>query len=463
MNVHPGVRTRVTLAYTLVFGVILSAFAWLVERNTRDAATAKLDASLETFAGKIEAEVEEQTGEGIFPAPQEFRALPPGALDNPRYLLTALDGRPVLDDSVLAPLAPPPRDVRGAGTMRETTQLNGQPYRLYSGPVEVSDTVAFYVTVAAPMTAIESMLGAMRVLFFFAVPAVLILAAVAAWFITRAAFAPVTSMIATAERISALNLGDRLALPGARDEIRRLGETLNSMMDRIEKAFDAQRQFIADASHEVRTPLTIIRSELELMAKDRRTKGKAADIRAIAAEVDRLARMAENLLLLSRLDAAPGSLQHESVRIDEVIVECVRDMSPLYREGGVALGVHIGEAVEIAGDREAMQRVLLNLLDNSLKFTQRGGRVRVQLGKDAEGDLPVHVTVSDTGCGIAPADIPHIFRRFFRGESSRGTKGGSGLGLAIVDHLVRLQGGIIAVESERGRGTVMSIRLPLAP
>jgi len=462
VNIHPGLRTKVTLAYTLAFGVMFAGFALLVYRNTRDASIAKLDASMETYAGKIEAEVQEQKGERIFPAPEEFRALPTGGLENPRYLLRALDGRPVLDDSLLGPLAPPARDALRGSPTRETAQIDGGEWRLYSGPVEVSDTAAFLVSIGVPMTAIESTLGTLRVFFLFAVPAVLLLAALAAWFITRAAFAPVTSMIGTAARISARNLGDRLSLPHARDEIRLLGETLNGMIERIEKAFDAQRQFVADASHELRTPLTIIRSELEFLTKRRRGKKEDAELRAIAAEVERLAGMADNLMLLSRLDDSPGVLKREPLRVDEVIVECVRDMSSLYRERGVRLEVRINEAVEISGDREGMQRVLLNLLENSLKFTKRGGRVRVALGRDSGDDLPVHVTVEDTGCGIAPGDLPHVFRRFFRGEASRGKEGGSGLGLAIVDHLVRLQGGIIAVESERGRGTVMSIRLPQA-
>ena len=462
MNIHPGLRTKVTLAYTLVFGVMLSGFALLVYRNTRDASIAKLDASIETYAGKIEAEVQEQTGERILPAPEEFHALSAGDIENPRFLLRALDGRTVLDDSVVAPVAPDVRQTLRRGRIVETMQIGGRLWRLYSGPVEVNDTVAYVVTVSASMTAVDSALGAMRLLFLIAIPAVLLLAAIAAWLITRAAFAPVTSMIATAGQISARNLGDRLALPRAHDEIRLLGETLNSMMGRIEKSFDAQRQFVADASHELRTPLTIMRSELEFMTTKGRRKGEAAELRAIAGEVDRLARMAENLLLLSRLDASPGALKLAPVRIDEVVVECVRVMSPLYRDRGISLDVRIDEATEISGDREGMERVLLNLLENSLKFTKRGGRVRVALGRDEEGDLPVHVNVEDTGCGIPPGDLPHIFRRFFRGESSRGEEGGSGLGLAIVDNLVRIHGGIIAVESERGKGTIMSIRLPLA-
>jgi len=462
VNIHPGLRTKVTLAYTLAFGVMFAGFALLVYRNTRDASIAKLDASMETYAGKVEAEVQEQTGERIFPARGEFRALAPGSLESPRFILRALDGSTVLDDDTLGSVAPDVRTALQGGRVTGTARIGGRPFRLFSGPVEVNDTVAYVVTVAASMAAVESALGTMRLLFLFTIPGVLLLAALAAWLITRAAFAPVAAMIATAGRISARNLGDRLALPRARDEIRLLGETLNSMMERIERAFDAQRQFVADASHELRTPLTIIRSELEFMTTRGRRKGETAELRAIAGEVDRLAKMAENLLLLSRLDASPGALKLAPVRIDEVIVECVRVMAPLFRDRGIALDVRIDEAAEISGDREGMERVLLNLLENSLKFTKRGGRVRVSLGRESGGDLPVHVTVEDTGCGIAPGDLPHVFRRFFRGESSRGKEGGSGLGLAIVDHLVRLQGGIIAVESERGKGTAMSIRLPLA-
>jgi len=453
------IRFRVALAFTLAFGVIVAGFAFLVYGNSRDASVAKLDASILTYAGKIEAEVEEQSSERIFPAPAEFRSLPQGDLSGARFLLRSLDGRVVLHDTLLESVPPGTAAQRPEGTM-ETSSLGGENYRLYTGPVEVSDTPAYVVTVASPMAAVESGLQRLRILFLFAVPSLLVLAAIAAYLITRAAFAPVASMIAIARKTSAENLGARLELPRARDEVRLLGETLNGMMDRIEKAFIAQRQFIADASHEIRTPLTIIRSDLELLRKESRSASRSREIGRVVDEVDRLARMAENLLLLSRLDAAPGSLRRSPLRIDEVIVECVQSMNPLFRARGVSLRIHIGEAVEMEGDRDAMKRILLCLLENSLKFTKRGGRASVALRKEPGSDLPVLVTVQDTGCGIAPGDIPHIFSRFFRAGDTRGEGGGSGLGLAIVDHLVKLHRGMISLESEPGKGTTFALRFP---
>ncbi|HTY57489.1 MAG TPA: HAMP domain-containing sensor histidine kinase [Bacteroidota bacterium] len=447
------IRSRLAFAFTGVFGLIFAGFALLVYTNSRDAALTKLDASLRSWAGRIEAEVEEQSAEGVFPAPQEFRSLSPADLTGQRFMLRALDGRVVIDDSLLSPVSP-------AGSL-QTCSIGGEACRVYAGPVEVDDTAAYVLTASASTAGVESALERLRVFLLVTVPAVLLLAAVAAWLIARSALSPVSSMIATARKISADNLGARLDLPRTQDEIRLLGETLNGMMDRIEDAFKAQRQFIADASHEIRTPLTIIRSDLELLGK-RSTEGRRTkEIGRIVGQVDRLSAMAENLLLLSRLEAAPASLDFRRMRIDETIVECVREMTPLFREKGVALGVRIDEGLEIMGDREGMRRTILNLLDNSLKFTKRRGRVQISLGNEEGADLPVTVNVQDTGCGIPPADLPHIFNRFFRSGEHRGEGVGSGLGLAIVDQIVKSHRGTVAVESQPGKGTVVALRFPL--
>jgi signal transduction histidine kinase len=453
------VRTKVALAYTLVFGVVFAAFAYLVYRNSLEASMAKLDASIVTYAGKIASEVEEQRNEHLFPAPGEFRSLSPGDLTGQRFLVRSLDGRVMLDDSVLAGAVPlSARSVRGTEGTFVIREIGGEKFRLYTGTVEVNDSAAFTLTVAALMAPVQDDLERLRLLFWLTVPAMLVIASIAAYLITRAAFLPVSSMIATARGISQDNLSSRLTLPDTRDEVRLLGETLNSMMDRIERAFDAQRQFIADASHELRTPLTIIRSDLELLQKKGRGSTKGREIAGIVAEVDRLSKMAGDLLLLSRLDAAPDSLRFEPVRIDEVIVECVQNIHPLFRAAGISLRVHIAEAVEMTGDRDGIKRILLCLLENSLKFTKRRGNVSVSLEKEPESELQVRVTVRDTGCGIAPGDLSRIFGRFFRAGDARREGGGSGLGLAIVDRLVNLHKGSIAVESEPGRGTTVVLR-----
>ena len=458
MALRLSIRTKVTVAYTIVFGLMISAFAFLVYRTMREAQRAELDANLRTFAERLGAEVEEQYSEGAFPVISEFNAIGGDGLSRPHYLLRDLSGRPVIDDTLLEHVAgqspidtlPEYRDIALAAT----------DWRVLSNPVEVNDRVMFVVIVSSSLEDVEAQLGMLRLLFLAVIPAGLVLAALAASLIARAAFAPVTSMIATANEISAENLQARLDLPVARDEIRMLGETLNSMMNRIQRAFEAQKQFVADASHEIRTPLTVLRSNLEyLQRKFRRAEPKAA-LRDAVAEVDRLSHMAENLLVLSRLESPSAGRDRTAVRLDEVMVECVHAMDPLFKSKGVRLDLHIGEAVEIPADREAIKCALVNLLENGLKFTRRRGRVSAHLEREASGELPILVTVQDTGCGIAPADLPHIFTRFFRSSATRGETAGSGLGLAIVDEIVRMHRGMVAVESTPGQGTTISLHFP---
>ncbi|HUI65221.1 MAG TPA: HAMP domain-containing sensor histidine kinase [Bacteroidota bacterium] len=458
MTIRLSIRTKVTVAYTLVFGLMLCGFAFLVYRTIREAQRAELDAYLRTFAERLGAEVEEQYSEGAFPVISEFNAIGGEGLSRPHYLLRDLAGRTVIEDTLLEPM------VGGAPIdtlpVYREIQRGEADWRVLSNPVEVNDRITFAVTVSSSLDGVEAQLAMLRLLFLAVIPAGLVLAALAASLIARAAFAPVTSMIATANDISAENLQARLELPVARDEIRLLGETLNSMMTRIQRAFEAQRQFIADASHEIRTPLTVIRSNLEFLHRKLRRAEPQAALRDTVAELDRLSRMAENLLVLSRLENPDAVRERTAVRLDELIVECVHAMDPLFKSKGVRLDVHIGEAVEMPADREAIKCAMVNLLDNGLKFTRRRGRVSARLERDTSGELPVHVSVQDTGCGIAPADLPHIFTRFFRSSATRGETAGSGLGLAIVDEIVRMHRGMVAVESTPGHGTIISLHFP---
>jgi heavy metal sensor kinase len=457
------IKAKVIFAYTLVFGLMFFGFALLIYQSTLDAETSKLDAFLSSHADKIQTEIEEQWSEHQFPTNSEFDKIATEGLVHPRVQIRSTDGKVLVSDTLLANFAG--GTGTGGGTRQGsyyTARFGGEKYRVLVIPAEVEGTDRFVVEVAATQAGVDASLERLRWLFIISIPCALILASLAAYLITRAGFSPLARMMTTARNISSDNLGSRLAVPTTHDEIRLLGDTLNGMIERIQKAFESQKQFIADASHEIRTPLTIICSELESIQQLATNKKTKESLRVSLLEVDRLSKMTENMLMLSRLDALPLSLERQTVRLDEIIVECVQSMDALYRRKRVPLHVRIDEAVEIVADREGMKRVFLNLLDNGLRYTRPGGSVSVSLSLTGNSALPVCVNVEDTGSGIAPEDIPHIFERFYRATSSRAGGSGSGLGLAIVDRLVKLHGGTVTVQSTLKKGSKFCVYLPFS-
>jgi signal transduction histidine kinase len=265
-------------------------------------------------------------------------------------------------------------------------------------------------------------------------------------------------MVETAHSITAARLDSRVAVPRAKDEIRVLAETLNEMMERIDAAFRTQRQFVADASHEIRTPLTIIRSELEFAQRNPGKLESEESIRIALGELDRLARLADGLLMLARLDAPGFSLTTRLIRLDELLIECVRHMNEPAAKRSVTLDIRVDEVVELQADRDWLKSVVLNLLDNAIHYSPEGGTILISLTVPSKGS--VSIAVEDSGPGIAPNDLPHIFKRFYRADTERSREGGSGIGLAIADEVVRLHSGEITVESTPGKGARFVVRLP---
>jgi signal transduction histidine kinase len=310
------------------------------------------------------------------------------------------------------------------------------------------------------MTEVEANLHYLRLLFMIIIPLALLITAVAASLITRLAFRPMSGMVETARQISASNLHTRLVLPDAHDEVRALGDALNKMIERIDSAFKSQKQFIADASHEIRTPLSVISTELEFAERKVIDPTIQESIQASLAEIDRLARMAEGMLLLARLDFSQDVLRMKPTRLDELLVECVQLMRALAAKNHIEINLSVEEAVEMTADTEKLKSAILNLLDNSIKYSKPNSSVDARLKLNHSLPKRVLVILEDRGSGIAASDIPKIFKRFYRGENARAEISGSGLGLAIAEKIIALHGGSISVQSEEGNGSVFTIELP---
>jgi signal transduction histidine kinase len=370
------------------------------------------------------------------------------------------NGTFVLGDSSLIGLSIPPWPLREhLPPRREYLTMNEHTYRSIWVPVDVRHSVVYDLQLVAPMTEMETNLERLLFLFCIVTPVALLLTALAAFFITRIAFKPITSMVHTTRSITAAKLDSRLPLPQTKDEIRELAETLNEMMERIDAAFRTQRQFVADASHEIRTPLTIIRSELEFAERNAGKPEAEKSLHIALEELERLSRLTDGLLLLTRLDSPGFSLKTRTVRLDELLIECVQNLKNATVQRSVSIELHIDNAVEVPADRDRLKSVVLNLLDNALHYSPEGGVIHLSL--TIPSNDAIQIIVEDSGPGIAPYDLPHIFKRFYRADTERARENGSGLGLAIALQVVQLHGGNISVESTLGVSSKFIVELPL--
>jgi signal transduction histidine kinase len=267
-------------------------------------------------------------------------------------------------------------------------------------------------------------------------------------------------MTGTAAALSASDLTRRIGYTGPSDELGRLATTFDAMLDRLAVAFARERRFTADAAHELRTPLTALKGRIEVaLGRPRSAEEHAATLRALSDDVDRLARLSSDLLLLARLDDGELRPEPEPVQLDDLLASVVERVHDLAEARGLALHCDHPPAIMVAGDLSQLSRLLLNLLDNALKFTPPTGVVSVRLTTDAAWAI---VTIADTGPGIAPEHLPLLGRRFYRGAADRARgAGGSGLGLAIAGEIARAHGGALVLASVLGQGTTATVRLPL--
>jgi len=456
------IKTKIILAYTLAFGLLVTGFAMMIYEGMWDAEIAKLDARLESHADKIQTELEEVHLQPGFPSRSELDSITTDGLRGAKIRLITPEKSVVFADPGFD-LDTQMRWNEGPITVahKGSAKWNHRRYRILQWPVEVENRIQYAVQVAAPLHDIDETMDQLRLLFFIAIPGSLLLAGCIAYLITWLAFKPMMNMVRTAEKISATSLDARLDLPASNDEVRQLGTALNDMIERIDRTVKGQRQFIADASHELRTPLTIIRSELESAARSARTPSIKASVSTSLAELDRLSFMVGDLLTLAKLDAARVKLEIAPVRLDELVVECVQAARGIAKKKEVKMKVFIGEAVEVPGDYEKLKSVVINLLDNAIKYSSRKSSVSASL---VLGQTPgmASIVVSDHGIGIPEAEQTKIFSRFYRGPQPRSETEGSGLGLAIAQRFVELHRGTISVKSREGKGSTFTVDLPLA-
>jgi signal transduction histidine kinase len=336
---------------------------------------------------------------------------------------------------------------------------SGQQVLVYTLPYQVPGGSTIFVEAASSLDPVEHILRSLSLIMILTTPVILLAAALGGYALMSRPLRPVVVLTEQAERVGRKELGERLPIIPSGDELERLSLALNRMIERLEEALDHNHRFSADASHELRTPLTIIRGELEdLMQMPSLPPEAVEGIGSALEESYRMSRIVHSLMTISRLDCGGEKIEMLPVDLVGIARSTMDHMSLLAEEKHILLRCEHEPAVFVTGDAMRLKQVMVNLIDNAIKYTPDGGVVKVTLA--AEGSLAV-LTVSDTGIGIPADALPFVFDRFFRADKARTREsGGTGLGLSIVKSICGVHNGSASVQSIEGRGTIVRIDLP---
>lgn len=336
------------------------------------------------------------------------------------------------------------------------------PVRVLTRPIIFNEQgLVAIVQVGTSLEGLDAIFHSFAYIFVLGIAASVVIASVLGWFLAKKALKPVSDLTALARKISAENLSERLNIAVPNDEIGRLALTINEMIARLEGSFMQIKQFTGDASHELKTPLTILKGEMEMAL---RSKDDVEYMRGVIAssleEIDRMSYIVRNLLDLAKMDAESKAAIRDMVRLDTVITERFEHFRRFAVDSRVELVISKNTPATIYGDGVRIGQLIYNLIDNAIKYTPVQGQVEITLTVEGAAAL---IKVSDTGIGIAAEDLPYIFDRFYRVDKARTREvGGAGLGLSICKEIVMAHGGSIDAASAAGSGTVFTVRLPLA-
>jgi heavy metal sensor kinase len=357
----------------------------------------------------------------------------------------------------------PPDKVRQLANARNYTDeyLGRERFRFHNAVYPGNDDHAFLVRVGIPLTPADNARKGFLYALLLISPLGVVLAGVTGWHIASRALRPIRQVAVAARNIDIGQLHQRLPLSGAGDEVDDLVQSFNETLDRLENSVGQMKQFTASISHELRTPLTILRGESEVALLGEHS---IEDYRRLLSsqleEFDKLTRLINDLLLLANAEAGDIRLTVQDVDLSVLVPSLAEQLEPIAAARGIEIKASAAPAVRVCGDVSWLERALLNLLDNAIKFTQ-GGKILLSVASENGNAI---LRIKDTGLGIPPDALPHIFDRFYRAEPSR-SKGipGVGLGLALVRWIVENHHGRITVESQPGQGTCFTVYLPLCP
>ena len=339
--------------------------------------------------------------------------------------------------------------------------VEGQKWTVYDKAIIINGETVGYIRVSRSLKELINTLDNLKLILFISVPLYITLASLGGFFLADRALRPIDYITRTARNISRGQLSKRLQMPKTEDEVGRLATTFNEMLDRLEASFKKERQFTADASHELRTPLAIIAAQTEQglasLSGNQKNSECAEALRSIQSESKKMSYLITQLLMLYKSDEGKYELNLEDLDLNLIVEEVANEFRSLHADANPDIIFISKDYIKIRADQTLITRMLINLIDNAVRYTDNEGKVEIILSKDNDR---VVITISDTGTGISEKDIACIFDRFYQANEARNGQG-SGLGLSIVKWIVEVHNGEVSVQSTPGRGSCFTVRLPL--
>jgi heavy metal sensor kinase len=459
MLVLRSIRLRLTLWFLAVFALVILFVSGLLYVGLERVLTQNVDETLRRAAELSVAPPDEPAAADADLLSQlNLLSLAPARL-------LALDGSTLKRDALFpdgVPLTQGALNEAASGAARfESVRLGTNDYRIYTAPVRVNGERVAVVQVAQRMADELNTLSQVRALLAAVIPVSLFLAALGGWFLAGRALAPMEQVRRDVETIMGdTDLSRRVSQQLTEDEVGRLARTFDGLLERVQTAMGRERQFTADASHELRSPLTVLKGEISVaLSRDRSASEYRESLIELEAAVDEMSVLVEDLLALSRA-SSNTALTHAPVDVGQLAAQVCERMQVIADDKGITLmPPSVAEPLVVQGDKLKLQRVLNNLVDNALRYTPAGGHVDVSEWREHSQAC---IAVRDTGIGIAPEHVPQVFERFYRADQARAREsGGSGLGLAIAQAIARAHAGEITVQSTVGQGSVFTLCLPL--
>lgn len=460
-----SLRVRLTAIFVLIFGVTTILFSNWVYSLMIDSLQQDFDDALFNYSVDVSESIEiGAKGDLLFP-PLKFDhgKILPFPLGTALIRVVHVSGTVLAQVGDYGKFSPPFKkdfeklargeeaSYRTLDDMDVIPDAEANSYRMISFPIDSSNKPQLILQIAVPMILMDTQIKNRLRIVQIGLPLVLIIAALAGLFVASRALAPVKRMTEIAHSISALDLAQRVPVPKTKDELSILADTLNEMLSRLEKSFESQEKFIADASHQLLTPLTILKGEIELIQKDTQPEKIISNFFTSAEqEIDHLTKIVQDMLLLARIDAGTGILQISEVSLDEVLLEAMARIDKLAKNKSVQLKFNIVEQKErrmVLGDFDLLTNMSVNLIENAIKYSPRDSIVEIELDWLDENS---RVRIQDNGPGISSEILPHIFNRFSRDPQMSLKVKGYGLGLAIAQKIAILhKSSILVVNSEK--------------